>query len=83
MKAEEVSKLYKALQNTARYEIVVNSITILLHLADGAFVMDEHFTDGVAAIQNNLTNVLERSKQEFHGKIVFYNDPALYGMEEN
>lgn len=83
MNAKEVSKLYKALQNAARYEIVVNSITIPLRLAGGAFVMDEHFTGGVAAIQNNLTNALERSKQEYHGKIVFHNDPVLYGTEEN
>lgn len=83
MNAQEVSKLYKALQNAARYEIVVNSIAIPLRLAGGAFVMDEHFTGGVAAIQNNLTNALDRSKQEYHGKIVFYNDPVLYGTEEN
>ena len=45
--------------------------------------MDEHFTGNFAAIQNNLTSALERSKQEYHGKIVFYNDPALYGAGEN
>lgn len=81
--AAEVAKLYKALQNAARYEIMVDSITIPLRLAGGAFVMDEHFTGGVAAIQNNLTSALERSKQEYHGKLIFYNDPVLYGTEEN
>jgi len=79
----EVAKLYKALQNAARYEIVVDSITIPLRLAGGAFVMDEGFTGGVAEIQNNLTSALERSKQEYHGKLIFYNDPVLYGTEEN
>lgn len=81
--AKEVSELYKALQNAARYEIAVDSITIPLRLAGGAFVMEERFTGSVAAIQNNLTSALERSKQEHHGKLVFYNDPLLYGAEEN
>lgn len=83
MNAQEISKLYEALQNAARYEITVNSITIPLRLAGGAFIVDGHFAGGVAAIRNNLTNALERSNQEYHGKIVFYNDPALYGAREN
>ena len=81
--AEEVSSLYKTLQDAARYEIGVDSITIPLRLACGAFIMDERFTGGVAAIQNNLTSALERSQQDYHGKIVLYNDPVLYGAEEN
>ena len=81
--AMDVAELYKALQNAARYEIMVDSIAIPLRLAGGAFVMDECFTGGVAAVQNNLTNAMERSKQEYHGKLVFYNDPVLYGTEEN
>ncbi len=83
MEAEEVSKLYKALENAARYEIVADSIAIPLRLAGGAFVMDEHFTGGVAVIRNNLTTALERSKEEYHGRLVFYDDPVLGGTEEN
>ncbi len=81
--AEEVAQCYKALQKAARYEIVVDSITIPLRLACGAFVMDDQLTGGIATIQNNLTSALERSKQDYHGKIVFYNDPVLYGTKES
>lgn len=83
LEAEDVSKLYKALQNAVRYEINVDSITIPLRLAGGAFTMDEHFTGGVAAVRNNLTGMTERSELEYHGRLVFYNDPALNGAVEN
>ena len=81
--AQEIPRIYKALQNAASHEIVSNSIVIPLRLAGGAFVMDEHFTGGIAAIRNNLTHALERSKQESHGRLIFYNDPTLDGTEEN
>lgn len=81
--AQEISELYKALQNAARYEITVNAIAVPLRLAAGAFVLGEDFMGGAAAIRNNLTNALERSRQEYHGRIVFYNDPAMYGAKEH
>ncbi len=83
MGGEEVSELYKALQDAAHHEIMMGSLTIPLRLAGGAFVMDEHFTGGVAAVRNDLTHALERSKQEYHGRLIFYNDPILEGVEEN
>ncbi len=83
MNAEEASRFYKTLQNAARYEIMMDLITIPLHLEGGAFVMDERFTGGVAAVRNNLASALERSKKEYHGRLIFYNDPMLGGTEEN
>lgn len=81
--APEAAKIYKAMQNAARHRIKVNAIAIPLRLACGAFVADEHFDCGAAVIRNNMIQALERSKQERHGRIVFYNDPALYGTQEN
>lgn len=81
--AEEAAQCYREVQKAARNEIVANSITIPLRLACGAFVMDEQLTGDVATIQNNLTSALERSRQDYHGKIVFYNDPMLYGTTES
>lgn len=77
----KVPELYKALQNAAGHEITINSMVIPLRLAGGAFFMDEHFTGGVAAVRNNLTHALERSKQECHGRLIFYNGPAMDGTE--
>lgn len=47
----------------------------------GAFVMDEHFTGGVAAVRNNLISAFERSKQEYHGRPIFHNDFVLGGKQ--
>ncbi len=81
--AKEISKLYKDLQAAASREIRMEQMVIPLRLAGGAFVMDERFTGGIAAVRNNLTHALERSKQELHGRLVFYNVPMQDGMEEN
>ncbi|XCP86970.1 EAL domain-containing protein [Roseburia hominis] len=81
MEAEDVQRLYKALQNAASHEILINTMVIPLRLAGGAFIMDRHFTGGIAAIRNNLTHALERSKQESHGRLIFYNDPTPDGTE--
>ena len=83
MKAEEISELYKTLQNAARNEIMIGLITIPLHLEGGAFVMDEHFTGGGATVRNNLISALERSKQEYHGKLIFHNDSVPGWTEDN
>ncbi len=81
MEAQEVSQLYKALQSAASHKIALDSMVIPLRLAGGAFIMDAQFTGGVAAVRNNLTRALERSKQEFHGRLSFYNDPVPDGMD--
>lgn len=64
-------------------EIMINSMIIPLRLAGGAFVMDEHFTGDSSAVRNNLTHALERSKQESHGRLIFYNAPSPNGTEGN
>jgi len=76
--AEEIKALYKALQSAASHEITLDSMTIPLRLAGGAFVMPEHFR---GYVRNNLTVALERSKQECHGRLIFYSDPEQNGME--
>ncbi len=81
MEWKEVSELYKSLQSAAGHKITMDSMAIPLRLAGGAFIMDEHFTGGVAAVRNNLTRALERSKQEYHGRLSFYNDSVLGGMD--
>lgn len=81
MDAEGVSKLYTTLTNAARYEIIMDSITIPLRLAGGAFTMDENFIGSTAAIRNNLTSVLERSEQESHGRLIFYSDSSQDGTQ--
>ncbi len=80
MGAQAVSELYKSLQSAAGHEITIDSMVIPLRLAGGAFLMDAQFTDGAVAVRNNLTHALERSKQEWHGRLIFYNDPVLNGM---
>ncbi|WP_165044235.1 EAL domain-containing protein [Adlercreutzia sp. ZJ138] len=76
MDAEDVSRLYSNLTNAARFEITMDSITIPLRLAGGAFTVDEEYTGSVATVRNNLTSVLERSEQEDHGRLAFYSDPT-------
>ena len=76
MNAEDVSKLYMALTNAARYEIIMDSITIPLRLAGGALTVDENFVGSVATVRNYLTSMLERSEQESHGRLTFYSDPV-------
>ncbi len=76
MDAEDVSKLYTALTNAARYEITMDAIAIHLRLAGGAFFVDENFIGSVATVRNNLTSMLERSEQESHGRLTFYSNPA-------
>lgn len=83
MAAEEVLKLYHTLQSAARFEIVMDSITIPLRLAGGAFLLDEYFTGDVTVIRSNLINALESSEQEYHGKLIFCNGPLLDRAKEN
>ncbi len=83
MELEEVSELYKSLQSAVRRAITMDSVVIPLRLGGGAFLMDGHFTEGAAAVRNNLNHTLERSKQEWHGRLIFYNDPALDYAEGN
>ncbi len=78
---QEASELYKSLQDAAGSQIILDSVVIPLRLAGGAFTMDEHFTEGVAAVRSNLTHALERSKEDWHGKLV--SDPALDGTVGN
>ncbi len=80
--ANEISNFYKALKNAAGREITVNDMVIPLKIAGGAFIKDNRFTGGVAAVRNNLTLALERSEQG-NGRLVFFNEPTQEGDEEN
>lgn len=81
--ANEVSNFFKTLKNAVSHEITANDIAIPLKIAGGAFIKDNRFTGGVAAVRNNLTLALERSEQESNGRLVFFDDPAQEGEEEN